>query len=82
MALYWRMKRDPPRILGQSLTSLMDESGAMLWGRITYEMMESYWPTVPRRRGGAAGDARLGCKAGRQAEVRGVIDTNGLPVEK
>ena len=23
-------------------TRLMDESGAMLWGRITYEMMESY----------------------------------------
>lgn len=27
-------------------TSLMDESGAMLWGRVTYEMMESYWPAV------------------------------------
>lgn len=27
-------------------TGLMDESGAMLWGRITYEMMESYWPAV------------------------------------
>ena len=25
-------------------TRLMDESGAMLWGRVTYEMMESYWP--------------------------------------
>lgn len=29
-------------------TRLMDESGAMLWGRITYEMMESYWPAVAR----------------------------------
>lgn len=29
-------------------TRLMDESGAMLWGRITYEMMESYWPMVAR----------------------------------
>lgn len=29
-------------------TRLMDESGAMLWGRITYEMMESYWPAVTR----------------------------------
>ncbi len=29
-------------------TSLMDETGAMLWGRITYEMMESYWPAVAR----------------------------------
>lgn len=23
-------------------TRLMDESGVMLWGRVTYEMMESY----------------------------------------
>ncbi|MGE0816502.1 MAG: dihydrofolate reductase family protein [Vicinamibacterales bacterium] len=29
-------------------TRLMDERGAMLWGRTTYEMMESYWPTVAR----------------------------------
>jgi dihydrofolate reductase len=29
-------------------THLMDESGAMLWGRVTYEMMESYWPAVAR----------------------------------
>src|SRR6478735_4376663 len=27
-------------------TRLMDESGAMLWGRITYQVMESYWPAV------------------------------------
>jgi len=27
-------------------TRLMDEGGAMLWGRVTYEMMESYWPAV------------------------------------
>lgn len=27
-------------------TRLMDENGALLWGRITYEMMESYWPAV------------------------------------
>lgn len=27
-------------------TRLMDESGALLWGRVTYEMMESYWPAV------------------------------------
>ena len=26
----------------------MDESGAMLSGRVTYEMMESYWPAVAR----------------------------------
>lgn len=29
-------------------TRLMDEGGAMLWGRTTYEMMESYWPSVVR----------------------------------
>lgn len=27
-------------------THLMDEAGAMLWGRLTYEMMERYWPAV------------------------------------
>ena len=27
---------------------LMDEAGAMLWGRATYEMMEAYWPAVAR----------------------------------
>jgi len=27
-------------------TELMDAYGAMLWGRVTYEMMESYWPAV------------------------------------
>ena len=27
-------------------TGLMDGAGAMLWGRTTYEMMESYWPAV------------------------------------
>lgn len=29
-------------------TRLMDEGGAILWGRATYEMMESYWPAVAR----------------------------------
>jgi dihydrofolate reductase len=29
-------------------TGLMDANGAMLWGRITYEMMERYWPLVAR----------------------------------
>jgi len=29
-------------------TRLLDESGAMLWGRVTYEMMESHWPAVAR----------------------------------
>lgn len=30
-------------------TQLMNAAGAMLWGRVTYEMMESYWPLVARR---------------------------------
>jgi dihydrofolate reductase len=29
-------------------TRLMGENGAMLWGRVTYEMMEGYWPAVAR----------------------------------
>ncbi len=29
-------------------TELMNVHGAMLWGRVTYEMMESYWPAVAR----------------------------------
>lgn len=29
-------------------TRLMDEGGAMLWGRVTYEMMEGYWPAIAR----------------------------------
>jgi len=29
-------------------TRLMDDAGAMLWGRVTYEMIESYWPSVAR----------------------------------
>ncbi|WP_295641134.1 dihydrofolate reductase family protein [uncultured Methylibium sp.] len=29
-------------------TRLMDENGAMLWGRVTYEMMEGHWPAVAR----------------------------------
>ncbi|VXC68646.1 Dihydrofolate reductase [Arthrobacter sp. 9V] len=27
-------------------TNLLEQSGAMLWGRTTYEMMEIYWPLV------------------------------------
>ena len=29
-------------------TQLMDAAGAMLWGRVTYELMESAWPAVAR----------------------------------
>jgi hypothetical protein len=34
-------------------TRLMDEGGAMLWGRVTYGMMESHWPAVARGDTGA-----------------------------
>src|SRR5688572_21782645 len=36
----------------------------------------------PRRREGAAGAARVGGQAGGQAEVRGVVDAKGLPVDQ
>lgn len=29
-------------------TQLMDAAGAMLWGRVTYELMEDAWPAVAR----------------------------------
>jgi dihydrofolate reductase len=29
-------------------THLLDDAGALLWGRVAYEMMESYWPAVAR----------------------------------
>jgi dihydrofolate reductase len=29
-------------------TELMDQSGAMLFGRTTYELMEEAWPAIPR----------------------------------
>ena len=29
-------------------TQLMDAAGAMLWGRVTYELMETAWPAVAR----------------------------------
>jgi dihydrofolate reductase len=29
-------------------TALMDGCGAMLWGRVTYELMEAHWPAVAR----------------------------------
>lgn len=29
-------------------TRLMGQHGAMLWGRITYELMEDHWPAVAR----------------------------------
>ena len=29
-------------------TRLLNERGALLWGRVTYELMERYWPAVAR----------------------------------
>lgn len=34
--------------LHDHFTRLMDAAGAMLWGRVTYELMESAWPAVAR----------------------------------
>jgi dihydrofolate reductase len=34
--------------LHRYFTGLMDAAGAMLWGRVTYELMESAWPAVAR----------------------------------
>jgi dihydrofolate reductase len=34
--------------LHDHFTQLMDAAGAMLWGRTTYEMMETAWPAVAR----------------------------------
>ncbi|MNV59953.1 hypothetical protein D3C71_1524030 [compost metagenome] len=39
-------------------TRLMDNCGAMLWGRVTYEMMESSWPAVARGEGDASAAMR------------------------
>ena len=62
-------------------TRLMDEGGALLWGRVTYEMMESYWPAVARGDEEAPPAMReWAVKLGGQAEVRGVLDAKGLPV--
>jgi dihydrofolate reductase len=38
----------PDDELHDYFTQLMDAAGAMLWGRTTYEMMESAWPAVAR----------------------------------
>ena len=34
--------------LHEHFTRLMDGAEAMLFGRVTYEMMESHWPAVAR----------------------------------
>src|SRR5258705_743222 len=34
--------------LHRYFTGLMDDAGAMLFGRVTYELMESAWPAVAR----------------------------------
>jgi len=39
-------------------TRLMDECGAMLWGRVTYEMMESAWPAIATGRQAAPDSMR------------------------
>ena len=56
-------------------TQLMDAAGAMLWGRVTYEMMESAWPAVAR-------DENEPRATREWAQVRGVGVAQRLPVEQ
>lgn len=39
--------RNNPEVLGDFFSKVAEED-AMLLGRVTYEMMESYWPAVAR----------------------------------
>ena len=64
-------------------TRLMDEGAAMLWGRVTYEMMESYWPAVAR------GDAEAppamrewAVKLEAKPKYVVVVDAKGLRVDQ
>jgi hypothetical protein len=64
-------------------TRLMDECGAMLWGRVTYEMMESYWPAVARGEAEVPPATRAwAVKLDAKAEVRGVVETKRLPMDQ
>lgn len=39
----------PDEELHQHYTALLDSAGAILYGRITYQLMESYWPGVVKK---------------------------------
>ena len=56
----------------------------MLWGRVTYEMMESYWPAVARGDVEAPPAMReWAVKLEVKPEVRAVVDAKGLaPVDQ
>jgi dihydrofolate reductase len=53
-------------------TELMGAGGAMLFGRTTYELMESHWPAVARDDNAARSDREWAVRArlGEDAEVR------------
>jgi hypothetical protein len=53
----------------------------MLWGRVTYVMMESYWPAVARGGEVAPPAMREWAVSWRRspAQVRGVGDSQSLP---
>src|SRR5258705_10458542 len=64
-------------------TRLMDEGGAMLWGRVTYEMMESYWPAGARGDAGAPPAIREGAvKLGAKPKDVGAPTRTGFPWAK
>ena len=64
-------------------TRLMDESGAMLWGRVTYEMMESYWPGVAR---GDVEAPRAICEWASKLEIKtevcSLVEAKGVPLDQ
>ena len=60
-------------------TRLMVDSGAMLWGRVTFEMMESYWQPLPPATRRHHRRRASGRSSGGKAEVCDVLDAEGLP---
>ena len=56
-------------------TALMDGGAAMLWGRVTYEMMVAYWPTEQA----AKNDAKIAVALGKGRTLfEGMGGTVGL----
>jgi len=55
-------------------TRLMDETGAMLFGRTTYEMMEEAWPQVARDPDAEAADREWATKL--EAKPKYVVSTS------
>ena len=53
----------------------------MLWGRVTYESMESYWPTIAH--GDAEAPPAMRAWAVKlEAKPKYVFDAKGLPLDQ